>query len=110
MKKVLLVMCFLGATNLFADTCNGFCSSVVFENESAYIKPDVVPVMKALCDKYAVFEPVCSVIDFRPDGSAWVQESAVETFRQYCTAATKEEDESFWNRLLKGAATINWRH
>ncbi len=107
MKKFLLVMCFFGAANLFAGTCNGFCKSVVFQNDSAYIKTDVVPVLQDMCDRYGLLEVVCDAVDFRADGSAWIVDSELENIKEYCTTAcsVKETEKSFFENL----ATVNWR-
>lgn len=114
MKKFLLVMCFLGTANLFAETCNGFCSSVVFQNDSAYIKTDVIPVLKLMCDKYGVLEVACDSIDFRADGSAWILDSEVEKVYKYCTTCSLKEDNtpeapSIWEQFMKAASTVTWR-
>ena len=120
MKKVLLVMCFLGAANLFADGCANFCSSVVFQKNSAYIRPDAVPVLKALC-QYAVFEQDCNSIEFKDNGTAWVQESKLEDFRTHCETVLKEaniqednevsfDEASFWDQFFQAAASVKWRH
>ena len=118
MRKVLLAMCFLGAANLFADSGDCFCSSIVFKDNSAYVKPDAIPVLKTLCDKYGILEAACDLIDFREDGSAWVQKSAVEAFYKYCTVGltvtkpdTKKtswmDDNTYWT---DNARNIVWRH
>ena len=72
MKKILFVMCFLATASLFADSSDYVCSSVVFKDNYAYIKVDVVPVVKSLCDRYGLNEPVCNLVEFRDDGSVWV--------------------------------------
>ena len=112
MNKFLLVMCFLGASNLFAESCDSFCSSIVFQKDSAYIKTDAIPVLKTLCDKYSALEPFCSFIDFRADNTAWVQELAVEAFYKYCNSISDEQsqsEDSFWTQFSKAAAVAHWR-
>ena len=103
MKKVLLVMCFLGAANLFAESCNSFCSSIVFQKNSAFIKTDAVPVVKTICDKYGILEPICELIEFRDDGSAWLQESSVEDFYTYCKTCSnvvEQKEQPGWIQRL----------
>ena len=115
MKKILLTMCFLGATNLFAEACGNFCSSIVFEKDSAYIKPYMVPGLKAVCQNF-ILEKTCEDIEFRDDGTAWLKGTALEDYREYCLAASREENcqkeevSSFWEQFIKAASTVTWRH
>jgi len=116
MKKFLLVTCFLGATNLFADSSNIFCYNAVFQKDTAYIKLEAVPVLKAFCEceNYAALEPTCAIIDFKADGSAWVQESEVENFLKDCLivlekATIRKENKEKVNNS-SSQANIIWRH
>ena len=114
MKKVLLVMCFLGATNLFADNYTNFCSSVVFQKNSAYVKADAVPVLQLLCHKYRVLEPDCALVDFRSDGSAWIVEAHVEDFHKYCYPSVvnqpAEPETGWFESFIRASSNVNFHH
>jgi len=116
MKKVLLVMCFLGAANLFAES--NLCPNIVFQKDSgqkvtaAYIKADVVPALETFCESQdATVLLICNIIDFESNGSAWIASSALESVYTYCTTEpTTQEDESYWASFVRGASNVIYHH